>query len=75
MPQGDVCLGLFLCTLSMCLGFSNLSSSRLPRLCFSCSLVTFSVSGLDFCMLAPYGTYGVHDKGMKSAGAEGAYLL
>ncbi|KIJ93379.1 hypothetical protein K443DRAFT_401868, partial [Laccaria amethystina LaAM-08-1] len=26
-----------------------------------------------FCILALYGTYRVHDKGMKSPGAKGAY--
>ena len=61
-------------------GSFNYGPPVLSRLRFSCSLMSadggspFSVDGLDFftCWLC-MATYRVHDKGLKSSGAEGTY--
>ena len=53
----------------------RLSSRLLLRVRFSYSsaVYPFGEWARPFFMLALYGTYKIHDKGLKSAGAEGAY--
>ena len=58
----------------MCLDFSDCVPLIVVFRHFSCSSVSrdggslFLVTGLDFFEMALYNTYGVHDKGVNSAG-------
>ena len=74
MPRGErVCWSIFKLYIYVPGLFPLSSIQSSPRLHLSYSLAVYPLWWVDSTLLALPGTFRVHDKGMQSADAQGAY--